>query len=264
MGISKEKKVNTVFIGYDPKEKVAAQVLKYLIEANSPKDIIVKFLRKDILEHMNMFNRPFEWENGQMIDSIDKKPFSTEFTFTRFLVPALMQYEGWALFMDCDMYPRTDINEIFEDYNDEFYPLYCVKHEDEPTDKFKMDGREQTRYNRKTWSSLMLWNCGHELNKELTPFMVNNKTGNYLHTFGWLPNKNSAIGGMTEDWNWLDGHSSPDIDPKMVHFTTGGPWFPDWKCQREVDGLMATEWNGYYSYLVLHGKVDELQNSDSI
>ena len=51
MAISKEKKVNTVFIGYDPKEKVAAQMLKYLIEANSPKDIIVKFLRKDILEH---------------------------------------------------------------------------------------------------------------------------------------------------------------------------------------------------------------------
>ena len=93
---------------------------------------------------MNMFNRPFEMVNNQMIDSIDQKPFSTEFTFTRFLVPALMQYEGWALFMDCDMYPRTDVNEIFEEYNDEFYPLYCGKHEYEPTDKFKMDGREQT------------------------------------------------------------------------------------------------------------------------
>ena len=258
MSISKEKKVNTVFIGYDPKEKVAAQVLKYLIEANSPKDIIVKFLRKDILEHINMFNRTFEMVNNQMIDSIDQKPFSTEFTFTRFLVPALMQYEGWALFMDCDMYPRTDVNEIFEEYNDEFYPLYCVKHDYEPEDKFKMDGREQTQYNRKNWSSLMLWNCGHELNRELTPFMVNNKTGNYLHTFGWLPNKNSAIGGMTEDWNWLDGHSDTKIDPKMVHFTTGGTWFKEWKCKREKDGLMATEWNSDYSYLVLHGKVDEL------
>ena len=197
MAISEEKKVNTVFIGYDPKEKVAAQMLKYLIEANSPKDIIVKFLRKDILEHMDMFNRPFEWVNNQMIDSIDQKPFSSEFTFTRFLVPALMQYEGWALYLDCDMYPRTDVNELFEEYNDEFYPLYCVKHEYEPTAKFKMDGREQTRYNRKNWSSLMLWNCGHELNKQLTPFAVNNKTGNYLHTFGWLPNKNSAMGTIS-------------------------------------------------------------------
>tara|TARA_R110000744_G_scaffold104_1_gene427 strand:+ start:1694 stop:2470 length:777 start_codon:yes stop_codon:yes gene_type:complete len=258
MAISKEKKVNTVYIGYDPKEKVAAQLLKYLIEANSPKDVIVKFLRKDVLEHMNMLYRSYEVINNQMIDSIDQTAFSSEFTFSRFLVPALMQYEGWALYLDCDMYPRTDVNEIFEEYNDEFYPLYCVKHNYTPINEFKMDGRKQDKYERKNWSSLILWNCGHKANKPLTPFAVNNETGNYLHTFGWLPNKSGAIGSMSEEWNWLDGHSSKDIDPKIVHFTTGGPWFPTWKCSREVDGLMATEWNSDYAHLTLHGKIDEL------
>ena len=233
-----------IFIGYDRNEKIEYHVLSQSILRNATRPIRITPLYQP--------NIKYEFSRER------SKIESTEFSFSRFIVPKLMDYSGWALFMDCDMYPRTDVNEIFEEYNDEFYPLYCVKHEYEPTDKFKMDGREQTRYNRKNWSSLMLWNCGHELNKQLTPFVVNNKTGNYLHTFGWLPNKNSAIGGMTEDWNWLDGHSDLAIDPKMVHFTTGGPWFPEWKCQREKDGLMATEWNGDYSYLVLHGKVDEL------
>ena len=60
MAISKEKKVNTVFIGSDPTEKVAAQKLQYLIEAHSPKDIIFHFLRTDILAQIKMFNTPYE------------------------------------------------------------------------------------------------------------------------------------------------------------------------------------------------------------
>ena len=65
----------------------------------------------DVLERMGMYNRKHTVQNGQMIDDIDGKPFSTEFSFSRFLVPALNMYQGWALYMDCDMYLRTDINE---------------------------------------------------------------------------------------------------------------------------------------------------------
>ena len=35
---------------------------------------------------------------------------SNEFSFTRFLVPSLCDYEGFAIFMDCDMLLRTDLN----------------------------------------------------------------------------------------------------------------------------------------------------------
>ena len=49
-----------------------------------------------------------------------------------------------------------------------------------------MDGREQTVYLRKNWSSLILFNCGHEANAVLTPDLANRKTGKYLHRFGWL------------------------------------------------------------------------------
>ena len=254
----KDEKINTIYIGYDPREEVATKVLEYNIKENSPKPVMVRRLRKDILERMGLYYRLHEVVNGQCIDSIDKKPFSTEFSFSRFLVPALMQYEGWALFMDCGMYPRTDINELFEEYNNDFYPLYCVKHKYEPTDPFKMDGKIQTTYPRKNWSSFVLWNCGHEANKVLTPEEVNKKDGSFLHGFGWLPDKDSAIGTIHEEWNWLDGHSPEDLKPKNVHFTTGGPWFKEWKIKREIDGLYASEWNADYSFLLLHGLVDAI------
>tara|TARA_R110002110_G_scaffold47011_3_gene141487 strand:- start:788 stop:1300 length:513 start_codon:yes stop_codon:yes gene_type:complete len=162
-------------------------------------------------------------------------------------------YQGWALYMDCDMYLRTDINELFEEYKMEYYPAYCVKHKYEPTDEYKMDGRKQEHYRRKNWSSLILWNCGHDLNKKLTPEVVSTQTGSWLHGFEWLPDKDSDIGTIHQEWNWLDGHSPEDMKAKNVHFTTGGPWFKGWKCGRAIDGRYASEWNGDYTYLAGKG-----------
>ena len=78
---------------------------------------------------------------------------------------------------------------------------------------------------------------------------VNTKSGRWLHNFQWL--KDSEIGSMHEEWNWLDGHSPEDIEAKNVHFTTGGPWFKEWKCMRAKDGEYAAEWNADYSNIAL-------------
>ena len=171
-------------------------------------------------------------------------------------------YRGWALYMDCDMYVRTDINDLFEEYNSDYYPLYCVKHDYNPTEESKMDDQSQARYPRKNWSSLMLFNCGHELNKRLTPEVVNSKDGTWLHRFQWLTDKEADIGTIKEEWNWLDGHSSETIKPKNVHFTTGGPWFKQWKMvpNREADGYYAQEWNQEYTYLVGHSLIEPLDD----
>ena len=254
--MKKNEKINTVFIGYDPKEKSACTVLKYIIEANSPKPIHVKFLRKDILELMGMHYRPYEIVNGQYIDKIDQKPFSTEFSFSRFLIPALMMYEGWALYMDCDMYVRADVSELFEMCRDNYYPIHVVKHKYEPTNKTKMDGKEQHVYPRKNWSSLIMFNCGHDVNLKLTPQEVNTKSGRWLHTFQWLPDKEADIGKIPEEWNWLDNHSSVDIDAKNVHFTTGGPWFKDWGSRRDKDNKYAIEWCNDARWLQMQGILD--------
>ena len=254
----KNDRINTVYIGYDPKERVAYDVLKFTIDRITNTPLIIKPIRKDVVERMGMYWRKSLENNGVSIDVSDGRPFSTEFSFTRFLVPALNMYQGWALYMDCDMYMRTDIDELFEEYNMDYYPLYCVKHDYNPDEELKMDDQSQVKYPRKNWSSLMLFNCGHDLHKSLTVENVNTKDGTWLHRFQWLPDKEADIGSIKEEWNWLDGHSDESIKPKNVHFTTGGPWFKQWQCKREADGYYAAEWNAEYSYLVGHNLIEPM------
>ena len=59
---------------------------------------------------------------------------STDFSFTRFLVPKLMDYKGWAIFMDCDMLCRDDIDKLWA-LRDANKSLLCVKHDHSPKQK---------------------------------------------------------------------------------------------------------------------------------
>ena len=248
--------MNTVYIGYDPKEDTAYEVLKFTIERISGNNIRVVPLRKDLLELTGMYKRKSELIKGQPYDVIDGRPFSTEFSFSRFLVPALNLYEGKALFMDSDMYLRADVNELFEMCDMDYYPIWCVHHDYNPKNKTKMDGKEQHQYNRKNWSSLIMFNCGHSENRKLTPEVVNTQTGRWLHGFGWLPDKEADIGRIPEEWNWLDGHSPPDMDAKNVHFTTGGPWFNKWASGRKKDTKYAIEWSNDAQWLQMNNIIN--------
>ena len=90
-----------------------------------------------------------------------------------------------------------------------------------------MDQQIQLRYRRKNWSSMMLWNCHHPANKELTLELINSVPGRDLHGFCWL--EDHQIGAVPATWNWLEGSSDPAMDPNVVHYTRGGPWFEDWQ-----------------------------------
>ena len=252
----------TVYIGFDPREETAYDVCKFSIERTASEPIRILPIKRPTMERMGLYYRQFDIVDDQFIDSKDGRPFSTDFSFTRFLVPALNMYEGWALYMDSDMYMRTDIIELFEDYTtqeySDFYPLFCVQHDYAPKDTHKMDGKLQENYFRKNWSSFVLWNCGHPAHQKLTVDEINSNSGSWLHKFGWLSDKASDISKITEDWNWLDNHSSEDLEARNVHFTTGGPWFKDWQCRRAIDGQYAAEWNMDYSYLLLHGLTNEI------
>ena len=155
---------------------------------------------------------------------------STEFTFTRFLIPELCDYKGWALFMDCDMILLTDIQELFDQADDK-YAVMCVHHDYTPREGMKMDGQKQVLYPRKNWSSVMLFNCGHPSNKKISSSVVNdtNITGKYLHRFSWL--QDSEVGQLSHEWNWLtDWYKEPqDGKPKLLHYTEGGPWFENYR-----------------------------------
>lgn len=141
---------------------------------------------------------------------------STEFTYTRFLTPYLSGYEGWSLFMDCDMICLADISEVF-DMADERFAVMCVQHDYEPEETVKMGNKAQTVYPRKNWSSLMLFN-----NKRcdiLTPYVVNTASPDWLHQMKWA---GDDIGEIPEEWNYLEGHSTCRY-PRLVHYTRGIP-----------------------------------------
>ena len=204
-----------VFVGYDTREDIAYQVCKHSIETKS-KLAEVCPLKQQELRDAGWYKRPRD------------KLASTEFTFTRFLIPELMNFKGWAVFMDCDMILTTDIKELF-DQADPKYAVMCVKHDYTPKAGIKMDGQKQTIYPRKNWSSVMLFNCGHPSNTVLTQDLVNDLeiNGAYLHRFSWL--KDEEIGELDHTWNYLVGVYD-DIDkPKLIHYTEGGPWFENYR-----------------------------------
>ncbi len=213
-----------IYIGYDSKEDIAYRVCKYSLMKRSSIKIKVLSLKLQELAAKNYYSR-----------SIDPLA-STEFTYSRFLVPALSSYSGWAIFCDCDFIFLEDIAKILDNLDDS-KAVYCVQHDYTPKEKHKMDGQKQTIYPRKNWSSFILFNCDHPSNKQLTTDVVNKETGAYLHQFKWL--RDEEIGSLDERWNWLEGWTSNHNQkkPYAVHFTRGGPWFDEWQ-----DVEFAKEW----------------------
>jgi lipopolysaccharide biosynthesis glycosyltransferase len=147
---------------------------------------------------------------------------STEFSFSRFLTPYLSGFEGWSLFMDCDMLARADFAEIFA-LADDRYAVMVAKHDYTPRDAVKFEGHVQTKYAKKNWSSVVLFNNARC--RALTPDFVNTATGLELHQFKWLES-DDQIGALPLEWNWLVGEYDFNPDAKVAHFTRGGPYFP--------------------------------------
>jgi len=203
--------MHKIYIGYDSREIDAynACVNSLLSHSTSPLEIIP--LKIDDLRNKGVY-----WRDLDVLSS-------TEFTFTRFLIPFLENYKGVALFCDCDFIFLEDVSNLFN-LQDPTKAVQCCKHQYTPSAKTKMDGATQHLYPRKNWSSLVIYNCEHPANKKLTSEVVNSETGQYLHRFMWLSDED--IGDIPIQWNWLtDWYNEPeDGHPKALHFTQGGPW----------------------------------------
>lgn len=232
--------MHKIYIGFDSREKTAYDVCRYSIEHNSPNGIeIIPLVHKE-LRRQGWFTRPWLTNayDGNWTDLVDGRPFSTEFSHTRFLVPALMKYKGWALFMDCDMVVDADIRELFKLCDDK-YAVMCVKHNHKPIEEIKMDGVPQTKYPRKNWSSFFLINCAHPANRKLTPEYVSTASGTDLHGFSWL--QDFQIGTLPPEYNWIEGITNASVKPAVMHYTLGGPWFQGYR-----DVVHADLWWKYY------------------
>ncbi len=259
-----------VFIGFDHREPVAYHVCEFSIRRHTRlPTVTITPLEHVSLRKQRVFNRPWltQAEDGLRMDLIDGRPFSTEFSHSRFLVPKLCGYEGWALFMDSDMVFTGDIRKLI-DLVDPQYAVMVVKHQYKPKEAVKMDGQVQAQYFRKNWSSFMLFNCGHPANRALTPEYVNTARGGDMHAFKWLGDEATSealIGALPSTYNWIDGASAPMeplVDgnrigkaplPEVIHYTLGGPWFPN--C-RQVK--YAEVWSRYYELWQFDGNHEDL------
>lgn len=230
MTLKDGKEQYKIYVGWDSKEDIAYQTCRQSLLSNSSVPLKITPLKQHNLRRDEIY-----WRD---VDPLA----STEFTFTRFLVPALTGYKGWALFCDCDFIFLDDIKNLFDQVDDK-YAVMVVKHDYNPVDgSVKMDGQVQLQYPRKNWSSLVLFNCAHTSNQLLTVKLVNDPTttGQFLHRFSWL--RDQEIGTINHEWNWLVGwYKEPkDGKPKGIHYTEGGPWFEDYKnCE------YALEWHRY-------------------
>jgi hypothetical protein len=176
------------FIGYDHRQSVAMNVLQFSIFRRSSKPVSITPI---VLPTLPM-----------------KRQGLTPFTFSRFLVPWLCDYQGWALFLDIDFLVLSDIADLFA-LADDRYAAMASKN----PKKFE-------------WASMILFNCAHPANRVLTPDYVDDpQRCQSPHTMDWLPP--DLVGGLPGEWNHLVGYDAPRADAKMVHYTQGMPIYEE-------------------------------------
>jgi len=190
-----------IFIGYDPSQQIAYDVLEYSINKHASEPVEVIPIDAEKIDGWNRELDPLQ---------------STPFTYTRFLVPHLCGYEGIGLFIDSDMLAIDDITPVFHLPMDDL-ALRVRKHEYNPSETVKMGGKVQTTYPRKNWSSMMLMNTPKLRLWDLES--VSTWTGKQLHRFEGVPDE--QIGDIPEDYNVLDHMTGPT---RLLHYTSGGPW----------------------------------------
>lgn len=251
----------TVWIGFDDREAVSYAVARHSMRKMSAHPIPVHGIDLSTLVELGWYTRPTEWKpsaNGPVLwDAISEAPMSTRFAISRFFVPHLAENNygsfnagGWALFVDSDIIVRHPLDDLFAFVErDPSKALFCVPHNYDPKSSEKKGGVPQARvndprypgtYNRKNWSSVMLFNLRHPSNRALTFELLNTVPGRDLHRFCWL--QDDEIGYLDPRWNYLVGaENGVCADPAIVHFTTGGPWIPEY-----ADVEYADEWRGLY------------------
>lgn len=227
-----------VFIGFDERETAAFHVLCHSIHQHASQPVSITPIMLSQLK--DVYKR-------------ERNPLqSTDFSFSRFLAPYLANYQGWGIFMDCDMLVTRDIAELWN-LRDERYAVMCVKHDHQPKEDTKFLDAVQTKYQKKNWSSVMLFNNAQC--KALTPEYVNSASGLELHQFKWLEN-DDLIGEIPPSWNHLVGYNTPNPEAALIHYTLGGPYFHEY-----ADCEHADIWNQTKQDML---RVDQRNNKQAV
>lgn len=216
-----------IFVGFDPREAACYHTFcQSVLERSS---IPVSFI-------------PLHSKNLRHFDG--QKDGTNAFIYSRFLVPYLQNYRGWALFFDGDMVVLEDVASLWA-LREQFSfdkAVAVVKHDYKTRHPRKYIGTpmeaDNLDYPGKNRSSVILWNCDHFANRRLTPEVIAESPGSFLHRFQWLAD--DQVGVLPPEWNALAGEQ--DIGgAALVHYTLGAPGF---KHYERCDG--ADHWHRAY------------------
>ena len=220
------KKPINIYLGYDSSHSEIFDIAEASIHKSVEKhvdkmgycheffhDYKVEVKKLDIAE-IDVYNR--EYANQ-----------STEFTYSRFLIPYLENYEGFSFFIDDDYLWQWNPLSLFY-FLDPKNALACVQYDFNTHDDTKFNGEKNVSYPKKLWSSMMIFNNGHEDCRKLTPEVVNTESGKYLHQFEWT----DMISKIPHDKIATEGYETEvKQSHHAVHYTRGGPWIKGMDCE---------------------------------
>lgn len=223
------RKILDLFVGYDPREEIGSHVFLASVLAHTTIPVRITHLGRTMLER----------RLGEHFSS-----GSNDFTTTRFLVPYLMDFSGFAVFMDgADMVTHGDLAELLG-YEDPLLAVRVVQHDYKTRHPRKYRGSsmesDNQDYARKQWASVMMFNCAHPAWRKYTPeFVAQQSKLDLLQFKGFHP---ASIGSLPLEWNWLVDEMGPNDHAKVLHWTAGVPVFPGHR-----DAPMATDWLAYHT-----------------
>ena len=202
-----------IYYGFDPREEVGCHTFTSSLIHRATRPVSFCPLH---LEHFKSF-----YSAGQ-------RDGTNAFIYTRFLIPFLQDFRGWAVFVDgADMVCLGDIAELWA-HRDHYKAVQVVKHDYQTKHPRKYVGTQMEAanddYPRKNWSSVMLINCSHYGWRQMTPEKVEAMPGSELHRFAWMPD--AWVGDLPMEWNWIADEYGPNPEAKLLHWTAGIPAWP--------------------------------------
>lgn len=196
-----------LFCGYDPREAIGFHVFV-----------------ASVLEHAS------EPVAITPLDSRGMPEGSNSFTTSRFLVPYLCGFKGWAVFADaCDMLMLGDVTDLLEHCNPRKAAMVVPNnyHTRNPRKYIGTSMECENRdYSMKNWASLMLINCQHPAWFGITPMKLRKEMPAVLDLLQFRFCDEGDLGFLPERWNVLADEGQAIEDAKLLHWTAGIPAFP--------------------------------------
>lgn len=214
-----------VYIGTDAREEEAYRVARASLVHHASGPVLPLPLSTQRLREQGVYRRVEDVRGPARYCMQSQANCATDFANSRFFVP-LLAHTGYALFVDCDVLFLRDVYDLLASIQPG-KAVYVVQHDHAPSQATKMDGQQQSRYRRKNWSSVMLFDCDHPANRRLNLDALNVMPGRDLHAFYWL--HDSEIGALGPEWNFLVNEQPQPENVGIVHYTNGGPWIEGWE-----------------------------------